>query len=73
MVGTLLRLPTRQMELFFVGVIIAAYNAAFHRRLKVLMRNPSAGVKQFSDFVLSQRGQDIVLQMDFVPLQKSSE
>ncbi len=53
-VGTLLRLPTRQVELFFVGVIIAAYNAAFHRRLKVLMRNPSAGVKQFSDFASLQ-------------------
>ena len=53
-VGTFLRLPTRQVELFLIGVIIAAYNAAFYRRLKALMRNPSAGVKQFSDFASLQ-------------------
>ena len=53
-VGTFLRLPTRQAELFLIGVIIAAYNAAFHARLKALRRNPSAGVKQFGDFASLQ-------------------
>ena len=53
-VGTILRLPIRQMELFLIGAVIAAYNAAFHRRQKALAHNPSAGIKQFSDFASLQ-------------------
>ncbi|MBM4333179.1 MAG: GAF domain-containing protein [Deltaproteobacteria bacterium] len=53
-VGVILGLPIRQMELFLVGGIIAAYNAALHQRLKALRGNPSAGVKQFSDFASLQ-------------------
>jgi signal transduction histidine kinase len=53
-VGTLLHLPIRQTELFLIGGIIAAYNGAFHRRHKVLLRNPSAGLNQFSDFASLQ-------------------
>ena len=53
-VGTFLRLPIRQLELLLIGAIIAAYNAAFHQRQKVLSRNPSSGIKQFSDFASLQ-------------------
>ncbi len=35
-------------------------------------KNPSALVKSFMDFVLSDFGQEIVQQMDFVPLRKKS-
>ncbi len=35
-------------------------------------KNPSALVKSFMDFVLSDQGQEIVQQMDFVPLRKKS-
>lgn len=53
-VGTFLRLPIRQVELFIIGAVIAAYNAAFHQRQKALAHNPAAGIKQFSDFASLQ-------------------
>jgi len=52
--GPLLGLLMRQWELFLVGTIIAAYNSVFYLRLKVLRRDPSAGVERFSHFASIQ-------------------
>jgi signal transduction histidine kinase len=52
--GPLLGLLTRQWELFLVGTIIAAYNSVFYLRLKILRRDPSAGVERFSHFASIQ-------------------
>lgn len=45
----LFNLPIEEKKIIFIGLIIAAYNLFFQRRLQALKKNPAARVKQFGD------------------------